>query len=682
MMLPLPVNRQTTADNKQNLFSFDFVSVRIMINKIFFLIFPILLFSPVLFSQDNEVLISIDGHNITLNEFEHSFHKNNNTSIAEKQSIDEYLNLYINFKLKVIEAENLGMDTVTSFIQELNGYMNQLAKPYLSDSASFETLLLEEYNRMNKEINASHIMIMVEEKASPEDTLIAYNKLLELRKRILSGEDFSAIAKAYSQDPSVVNNGGNLGWFGAFRMVYPFESAAYSTPPGHISMPVRSNYGFHIIKVNEIRTAKPKLHVAHIFIRAPETMTDEEAANARKKIYSIYDQLQQGAAFDKLAMTDSDDKSTGVNGGELPWFSSGEMIPVFENTAYEIKEIGLYSEPVRSFYGWHIIKLLGRKELKSFEDERQDLVKLMNSGDRTKLKQLVYMNKLKTEYHFKLFPENYARIYDFVDTIIFAGKWKNSITAVNNYPVFSIGDKTIGLLEFGEYLYLKQGKVQAYNLKIYLDDQFKAFMESKILDYEIEMLPKKYPDFSNIIQEYHDGILLFELTDKMVWSKSVEDSSGLEKYYQDNKQKYKWEERVEAFIITADNKDILNQARVLTAKQGAKKKFNSDYIKKQICPEDTIGGCLTVTYGKYEKKDNEFVDQTNWIKGISNDFQQGDKIGFVYIKKKLPAKIKKLDEAKGLISSDYQVFLEDQWLKYLKKKYTVNVNQDLLKKIN
>ena len=572
-----------------------------MIRKNFSIIFFLLFQLFNLFSQVDQALLTIDGRQISADEFMRIYRKNNNLAASANQGIDEYLDLFINFKLKVIEAENLGLDTSAAFHAELDGYVRQLAKPYLTDSLSFENLLREAYGRMKTEIHASHIMLMLDEKASPEDTLMVYRKILEIRNRILDGEDFSVLAKTYSEDPSAATNGGDLGWFGAFKMVYPFESAAYNTPPGEISLPVRSGFGYHIIKVHEKRPAKPLLHVAHIFVRAPESMTPEEASLARLKIFSIYNRLKTGESFEAIAKTESDDKSTGINGGVLPWFSSGEMIPVFENAAYDISDTGMISEPIQSFSGWHIIKLLDKKTVRSFEEEKPGLIQLINSSDRQSLKQSTYIGKLKNDYHFNLFQDNLNTFYELVDSSVFKGKWDHSALLKNQDVLVTFGNKTLTISDFAKFIYQKQRAIEPYNIKIYIDNLLHSFYENELLKYETEMLVKKNPEFAQVVQEYHDGILLFDLTDRMGWSKAILDTSGLEKFYKQNRKNYVWNERVEAIILTSKDAQLTEKARILAEKNGSRKWFDADYLKRNTCPDDTSGGCFTFTLKKFEK---------------------------------------------------------------------------------
>lgn len=234
--------------------------------------------------KENPVVLEIGNKKVTLEEFEAIYKKNadeNKTSTPEE--LKDYLDLYIKFKLKVVEAEALGMDTLPAFVQELEGYRKQLAQPYLSDREVTEGLIKEAYERMKSDVNASHILVKVSQEAEPKDTLAAYNKILKIRKRIITGEDFEKVAAETSEDPSAVKNKGNLGYFTVFQMVYPFESAAYNTEVGKISMPVRTSFGYHILKVNDKRPARGTMKAAHIMIRVNKNDGEEEIQNKKTK---------------------------------------------------------------------------------------------------------------------------------------------------------------------------------------------------------------------------------------------------------------------------------------------------------------------------------------------------------------------------------------------------------------
>lgn len=638
------------------------------------------------YAQDyrDEVLITIDGKEITAGEFERVYKKNNNENVAQKQTVEEYLDMFINYKLKVIEAEELGMDTASSFLKEFNSYKKQLAQPYLTSEELTEKYAKQAYERMKEEINASHIMVRVDEEAAPEDTLYAYNKIMEIRKRVMNGEDFETVARATSDDPSAKTNGGHLAWFSAFRMVYPFETAAYNTEVGEVSMPVRSNFGYHIINVHDRRPSKGSVHVAHIFIRAPESMSAEEAAKAKEKMYMIYDSLKMGANFSKMADRYSDDKSTGRKGGVLPWFSSGQMIPAFDTTAFALKEPGDISEPVKSSYGWHLIKLLEKKNVGSYEDEKPEIISNIKKGDRGKAKDRAFINQLKDEYGYEFYPENYDKFLSSLDSTVFDAKWTpEKAKALYDLPLFTIGDKDFNIKDFANYFSERQLNRKPIDYSILVAPNYDRFEESMILGYEEDRLEDKYPEFKNIVQEYHDGILLFDLTDQMVWSKAVEDSAGLEAYYEDHKNNYMWDQRALTYDIividsTLSSTDVFKDTRKLIKRN----RFEPDKLMDKYCENDTTGKCLEITENKYEKGDNERVDGLRWKEGSGQVYSHNGDPALVIIAGILEPSVKKLEETRGLVISDYQKHLEEQWMNELRNKYDIEVNRELLSKIN
>ncbi len=414
-------------------------------------------------SYRDEVLMTIGNKDITAGEFERIYQKNNNESMSQKQSVDDYLDMFINFKLKVIEAENLGMDTTRAFLDEYHSYRAQLARPYLSDPEAVDRFAREAYARMKKEIHASHILVSLDPKASPEDTLYAWQKIMDIRQRILNGEDFDKVARATSDDPSVKRNGGDLGWFTVFRMVLPFEDAAYNTPVGKISMPFRTQFGYHIVKVQDVRPARGSVHVDHIFIRAPQSQDPAELQAAKAKIFAIYDSLQNGVDFATLAKNNSDDRVSAEKGGELAWFSSGQMIEEFENAAFALQNPGDYSEPFQSFYGWHLVKLLGKKGVGTFEEEKPNLVPKFGNGPRGYLRKQAFIDKLKSEYHYNFNQANFDKLVAHVDTSVFSGTWKNNVPAsVDRLVLFTAADQKVTAGEFAAFIEKEQTEDQPH----------------------------------------------------------------------------------------------------------------------------------------------------------------------------------------------------------------------------
>ena len=303
-------------------------------------------------------VLTIDSQNISLEEFKNVFNKNNNNTELTKEYLDEYMQLFVNFKLKVKEANELGLDTIAAFVTELEGYKKQLALPYLRNNEFDEDMLTEAYQRMKQDVKASHILIAVDEKATTQQEKEAYDKVLAIRSSILANTiSFAAAAKKNSDDKSALTNDGNLSYFTAFMMVYDFESAAYSTEIGEISLPIRTKYGYHIIKVTDKREASGEVKVAHIMFKSGQGSDDKKLNEAKDKINKVSELLKNGEKFSDVAERFSEDRSTAVKGGSLPAFGVGKMVPEFETVAFELKEIGDVSAPFRTEYGWHIITL-------------------------------------------------------------------------------------------------------------------------------------------------------------------------------------------------------------------------------------------------------------------------------------------------------------------------------------
>lgn len=634
---------------------------------------------------DDPVLLIIGGKDVKLSEFNAIFNKNNSNEKATEESVQEYLDLYIKFKLKVREAEELGYDTLSKFKNELKGYRKQLAQPYLTDKNVTEALIKEAYDRMKQDVRASHILIKVDEGAMPSDTLIAYDKAIKARKRILSGEDFAKVAKELSTDPSAKKNGGDLGYFSALHMVYPFESAAYNTKPGDVSMPVRTKFGYHLIRVVEKRAARGTIKVAHIMVKADRKLTGENAAAKKKKIDEIYENLsKEGQDFTALAKQFSDDKGSARRGGELPEFNAGKMVEEFENAAFDLAKDGDFCKPVQTDFGWHIIKRISLKELGSYEDLYTVIKSKVSRDSRSNKSKEALLKKIKEDNGF---VENIKERNDFYKLITaeeyIAGKFEASKTSKYNKIMFAFyakdGDKfEYTQTDFANFLEKTKykGKAKEVNIKVEINRLYNTILENNAIKFKDSRLAKTNEEFRLLMQEYRDGILLFDLTDEKVWSKAVKDTTGLKEYYEKNKGKYMWGKRVEAIIYVCDDESIAkNVAKIL--KKKAKKGYTNDAILKMVNTESQLA--LKIEEGKYAKGDNEDVDRASWEAGSSSTFKNDKSVVIIEVKNVLAAEPKQLNEIKGLITSDYQNYLETEWVKDLKSKYTVVVNKEVLK---
>ena len=323
---------------------------------------PLLVLSASLMAGGKDpVLMQINDKPVYKSEFEYIYNKNNSNNSLDKKTLEEYVELFINFKLKVEEAKTQGLDTTRAFVNELNGYRNQLTRPHLTDSKVEESVIREADERLKEDVEVSHILVRIAPEATPADTLKAWKKINEIAERVKK-EDFATVAKESSEDQSVTDNAGYIGWITGFRTVFPFENKAYATPVGTISAPVRTSFGYHIIKVHNRRFSRGEILVSHIM---RFTSQGDEAGNAKAKaaIDSLYQLVKSGADFGAIAETNSEDRGSAARKGELPWFGVGRMVQEFEQAAFALTEKGQISAPVQSPYGWHIIKLLDQKGL-------------------------------------------------------------------------------------------------------------------------------------------------------------------------------------------------------------------------------------------------------------------------------------------------------------------------------
>lgn len=648
---------------------------RYLISTIVFVFISLFIVS----GQEDDILLTIGDRKISREEFERIYKKNNSSPVYDHKSVEEYLQLFINFKLKVIEAENLGYDTIQSFITELAGYREQLAKPYLEDKELDEMLLQEAYFRTINEISASHILIRLNQDVSPSDTLMIFNKIMKLRDRILKGESFADVAKAESEDPSAQNNGGFLGWFSAFQMIYPFETAAYNTKPGEISMPVRTRFGYHIIKVENTRPAMGKVRIAHILI-----LGSEQDADARQlgetRVKECYERILDGEDFGSLAAEYSEDKNTSSNGGDLNWIRSG-IIPVnLESVIFNLKDSGDITKPLPTEYGWHIFKLLGKSPIESFETMKPDLERKISRENRNTQNENILVERIKKENNFKFYKQNLNPVINLLDESLYEGLWDPSLADEMSDPVISFNHKDYTQKDFAYYLASMKTYNKGYKPEEIVNERIQRFIHTKAIEYEKSMLETKHPEFKNLMEEYHDGILLFNLTDDLVWSKAMKDTTGLKGFYEKNKNNYMWEERISISTYTYQDSTLTNKI-LKAAKKRIKNPIPAGRFQALVCKSDTVI-CVQVEDKKLEKEDAKKLAGLVWQKGFILQKKDQGKFSSIVVNGIISPEPKKLNEAKGLITADYQTVLETEWIKSLREKYSVEVNQEVLNKIS
>lgn len=643
----------------------------------------VILLSAIGYSQNStkEVLFTIDGKPYYTDEFSRVYKKNLDLVKDESQKeLNQYLELFVGYKLKISKAYKLSLDKGEQYINELKSNRAQLAKNYTSDSKVTKELVNEAYNRSLKEIKASHILLMVDENASPQDTLKVFNEIQEIRNRVIKGEDFSKLASLFSQDPSAKENKGALGYFSAFRMVYPFESAAYKTAVGGVSKPVRTRFGYHLIKVEDIRDNRGELVVAHIMILNPENAkpNSPETEKAKNTIFEIYKKIQQGEAFEDLAKQFSEDKSSASKGGMLNRFGSGQLSSEeFESAAFSIEKEGQISAPFQSQFGWHIVKLINKFPVKTFDEMQPELESKVSKDERSRLISDSVTEKLRKKYAVKRDDALFTSITKLVTDDFYEAKWEVPANQkILSKKLVSINGKSFTADSFLQFVKAQQksnatikpiGKMVANLYQRFVDEQLNVYYD--------ENLENEFPEFSLIMDEYRDGLLLFDLMEKEIWNKSKTDTLGLKKFYEDNIKNYQWKNRMNVVILSSTNSEILKKARKLML-QGK----SADFIKEKLNEKDGKINVMS-NEGTFEEGSDILPKNVEFKVGVTEIFSDGKYFFVTQVNSIKNATSKTLEECKGKAINDYQQYLEENWVKNLKAEFKVEVDQAVFEKV-
>ncbi len=640
-------------------------------------------------TSENATVLTVGEETVNLADFKYIYSKNNRDSVVTSEALDEYMELFVKFKLKVMAAEALGMDTVAEFTKELAGYRKQLTRPYLVDMELLDELVLEAHNRKQEEIHARHILVSVKPDALPSDTLRAWNRISELRNQVKAGENFTTVAKSKggSDDPSVAENGGDLGWFTAFQMVYSFEEAAYNTEVGELSEIVRTKYGYHFLKVDGRREARGEVQVAHIMIRVADASKKALVQSAKTTIDAVAEFLKKGEKFESLALKYSDDATTASKGGVLPWFGTGKMVEVFENASFNLQENGELSEPFLTNYGWHIIKRVGYKPLETFDDVERQLRKKVSRDTRADVTRSSFLNKLKKEYGFTLDTKrvsNLESVVQGIDSVFYQGHpIENVKKSELGKVLFSIQKNNTTVSDFIDFTKSQKAKGLASSPTERLKKLIDAMIEQELLAFEDSRLEYKHNEFRMLIEEYHDGILLFELTDELVWSKAVRDTTGLEKYHEENNDLFMWEERLKLGIYTCEDEGVSK-----TVKKALKKGSDMVEIRRELIADRPLA--LKMEDGLFSLGDNNWADSV--FASIADNILTFDtksptfmtlNIGdngviLIDVKEMIEPMRKTLEESRGQVIASYQDSLEKEWILRLRNEYPVSIHTEVL----
>lgn len=624
-------------------------------------------------AQDKDVLFTIENAPVYSSEFIRVYNKNLDLVQEESQkNIDTYLKLFINYKLKLQEAKRLELDKKLGYLSEFESYKKQLAKNYLTDSKVTDALIKEAHNRLQVEINASHVLVRIDESASPKDTLAAYNEIVKLKNRVIN-EGYKVVQKDVHNGKTIFAE--DLGYFSAFKMVYPFENAAFNTKVGEISQPFRTRFGYHVVKVFNKRKAKGEISVAHIMIKI-----DAEKENNKEKetkINEIYKRILQGEAFDGLAKQLSEDKSTSSNGGMLKPFSSGEIsAPEFEEVAFALKNVDDVSKPFKTQFGWHIIKLISKKGIASLAEMKPELQSKIKKDSRSKIINDSRVKTLKAKYNITENKKALSYFKEIVSKDYFNNNWNLPSNFEVEKMLIKIQEKVLTYKDFGQFLIKNQRNYNNRKITIaaVVDKVYESFLENELQKYQETNLIIENTDYAQIVGEYRDGLLLFDLMETEIWNVAKNDSVALKKHYKEHQKKYFFPERIDAVVASSAKKCIIKKAAKLM-KKGA----TIDAIKSLVNTKNRVN--VSFSSGEMDKNHQALPKQFSFKKGVSKIYKHNDGYIVAKINTILPKSQKTFQEAKGSVTSDYQVFKEENWLKELANKYTVNINQDVLNRV-
>lgn len=647
------------------------------ITRLLFFIF-ILVQSTVL-AQNKDILFTIDNHNYYTDEFVRVYNKNLDLVKDDSQkNLDNYLELFIGYKLKVEKANKIGLQNSVNYQNELKSYRNQLSKNYVSDSKVTNELVQEAYERMKQEIRASHILVLVDESAAPEDTIKAYQKILDIKKRIDLGEDFVKVAQQFSEDPSVKENNGDLGYFSSFRMVYPFENAAFSTEVGQTSKPFRTRFGYHIVKVVDKRANRGEVTVAHIMILKPSDPAIKTEDKSKQTIEDIYKKIQQGESFESLAQQFSEDKSSASKGGVLQRFGSGQLSSEeFENVAFSLQNKNDISQPFQSQFGWHIVKLIDKHSMQSLSEMKSELEEKVRKDERSLLITNSLSKKLRVKYTYSKVQKTLSAVKKVVNDDFYNQTWEVPTNAKDNPSEILVINKSkkVSSLQFLNFIYSQQkAKLKIKPVTKLVDELFEKFIDEQLNAYYNENLENEFSEFKYVMEEYRDGLLLFDLMDKEIWTKAKTDTLGINTFFKKNAKNYFWKKRYKVDILSSTDKLIIEKVQNFL-----KKGKSVDYIKEKLNQEGKIN--VMVKSGLFEEDYDILPNCNNLSIGNLSIVQKEAYYFIVNVLEIKEAGEKEFNDCKGKVISDYQQYLENNWVNELKKEFEVKINQEVFNKV-
>ncbi|MEL6922738.1 MAG: peptidylprolyl isomerase [Bacteroidota bacterium] len=650
--------------------------------RLFLILIACLFFggTNLLAQAEDPVLFTVDGTPVTLSEFNYIYNKTNGKKADySRASLEEYLDLYVKFKLKVRKAKDMQLDTIPSLQQELEGYRRQLANSYLIDKEVTEQLTREVYDRSKTDVDISHILFLLKPEATKEEREKIYKRAQRVAEKIQKDKNFESMVQQFSDDKATKGRKGRVGYLTTMlpNGFYELENAMYNLKEGEVSDPVRTPAGYHIIRVNGTRPARGEIEVAHILART-NAKTPTQFAEA--KIKNVQQQMQEGKTFEEIAKIMSEDKSTAAKGGVLGRFGINRYELAFENAAFELKNDGDVSEPIRTSVGWHLIKRLSKPEMQSYDNAKARIQARIKKDERHEAAKRAMIDRIQEEGKLmedKKVLEAFAKT---LDKEFVTHRWRPAATP-SAEVLFTLGGEEVTLGSFTGYLRkasrdrMTMGRSRSPGEVV--ATIYKRFLDEQTLKYEERQLEKKYPEFKSLMREYEEGILLFEATKILVWDKASQDSIGLAAFHETQKSKYMWGERAQlsSYALNAKGKDLLPKLRKLAAKKAPSKVLAKINKKEKL---------LTVETSLVEKEKADKMTQLPWQAGAMSEVKVDEKdnsMHFTKIEKIVPPTEKTLKEARGYVVADYQDYLEKQWIETLRDNYKVEINKGVFEEL-
>jgi len=615
-------------------------------------------------ASGDDILFKINDTEVKVSEFEYIYNKNNFNNKADysEASLKEYLNLYINFRLKVKEAESEGLDKDPKLMSELKVYQEQLYNSFY-DREVLKTLVDEVAERVKFDVSISHIYTNVSQNKDAEKMINDAYAALE------RGVAFEDVAKKYSDDTYTKENGGKLGFYTALQIAfYDLENVAYSTPVGKYSQPIKTSIGYHIIKVNEKRPALGKVKVAILKLNKYEGQANLQLG---EKINSIYNEILKGKTFETSVAVYSEDANTKQKGGELPWFGISQYDAVFEQNAFALKQIGDISKPFETPSGWYIIKLIDKKSPEDIINEKDELVAEIKKSERYKIQRQKHINGIIKKHGYTLTQPDFDA---FKTKIITANKANVKFEEIANPKIIlTIGDGyTITDKDFQDFIANNGYRYKSSSEEEKFDKLFQSYLEEKVNDFHIIEYGVENPEYGALLKEYRDGILLFDLMEKNVWSKAVQDSIGLRNFFDNHRANYKIPEKatVNKFMV----KDLKTANMLINILR-----LDSKLVQSKNLAKLTKKKVNATPMELLMEKGDELSASVDWKKGGLKAVPLDGQYAVYQTTDIIPEKEREFQDAKGFAIAGYQEYLEKQWIQVLKQKFKVDINDSVLK---